>query len=161
MARLMLVVGFTAGVIVTTIAGAAVGLHADEASAEILEAAAAANVDPVNLQGAVNSTGLDPFVYLRGVGELPPQPATPPPAPVASGRVDCIVHYESQDDARAVNPRSGAAGLGQFTLSTWRSTPQGRAGLSVFDPSANRAAVGWMLSAGRSREFAVVTAGLC
>jgi len=75
--------------------------------------------------------------------------------------VACIIAHESQGNPRAVNPRTGASGLGQFLTSTWRTTPQGRAGASVFDPVANRAAVQWMLDAGRAREFSVVTSGLC
>jgi len=165
------VAGALFGAVVATVLGAAVGLHADDVSAEVLEAAASAHKDPVALAGALNKiehdTGnaIDPYDYLRGVGDLPPLPPKNLPGQSytsqSSPRVDCIIHYESRGDARAVNPRSGAAGLGQFLASTWRSTPQGRAGLSVFDPSANRAAVGWMLSAGRAREFAVVAAGLC
>jgi hypothetical protein len=135
--------------------------HADDVSAEVLSAAAEAHVDPIALQGWVNTEGVDPYVLLRGTGELPPLQPVGRVSPPVDGRVACIIRYESRGDARAVNPRSGASGLGQFLPSTWRSTPQGRAGLSVFDPAANRAAVQYMLAAGRAREFAVVTAGLC
>lgn len=80
--------------------------------------------------------------------------------PAASSRLErlaeCIIFRESRGYAGAVNPRSGASGLGQFLRSTWLSTPQGRAGLSVFDPVANRSAVLWMLSVGRGREFATI-----
>jgi hypothetical protein len=147
-------VGVVFGVVVGVVAGAAAGLHADEASAEVLDAAAAAHVDPVQLQGAVNSTGADPFDYLRGTGELPPLPTEPRPVPL-SPRVACIVAHESQGNASARN-RSGAAGLGQFLPGTWASTPQGRAGLSVYNPDANRAAITWMIAAGRAREFDAV-----
>jgi len=45
---------------------------------ELDDAAAQAGVDPTDLAGAVNSTGLEPVPYLRAVGELPtPQPAVP------------------------------------------------------------------------------------
>jgi hypothetical protein len=142
--------------------------HGDEAWAEILSAAEQAGVDPAELQGAVDSTGLDPFVYLRSVGELapledPPEPyhplppTQPPRAVLPSGGfnylVECIIAHESRGYAYAVNPYSGAAGLGQFLRSTWSSTPQGRAGLSVFDPVANRSAIAWMLAVGRGAEF--------
>jgi hypothetical protein len=136
--------------------------HADPAQAEVKAAAEQAGVDVVDLQGAVNDTGMDPFVYLRGVGELPPLvPPKPPPVVVVTSTplVDCIIRAESRGNPSAVNPRSGASGLGQFLPSTWRTTPQGKAGLSVFDPAANRAAVAWMLSVGRGGEFA--TLGLC
>lgn len=72
---------------------------------------------------------------------------------------DCIIARESRGNPNAVNRSSGASGLGQFLGSTWKSTPQGKAGYSVFDPVANRAAVIWMLSVGRGREF--VTIGGC
>lgn len=46
---------------------------------DILDAAALAHVDPVDLAGAVNTTGLEPLKYLYSTGELqppkPPQPA--------------------------------------------------------------------------------------
>jgi soluble lytic murein transglycosylase-like protein len=165
MARAMMFVGGLAcGFLLAT---AVIASHADDVNAEVLAAATAAHKDPVALAGAVASTGVDPWTYLQTTpGELDPPPAHAnfpgqSYTSQSSPRVDCIIHYESRGDARAVNPRSGAAGLGQFLASTWRSTPQGRAGLSVFNAEANRAAVGWMLSAGRAREFAVVAAGLC
>jgi hypothetical protein len=82
-------------------------------------------------------------------------------APVSpySARADCIVAHESHWNAAAVNPRSGASGLGQFLRSTWATTPY--AARSVFDPYANHAAVCWMLAAGRAREFDVVRLGYC
>jgi len=165
------VAGFMLGAAVMLVTGAALGLHAQDVSAEVLEAATAAHKDPVQLQGALDSLEragepVDAYTYLRSEGDLPPL-APPQNFPgqsytsQSSPRVDCIIHYESRGDARAVNPRSGAAGLGQFLASTWRSTPQGRAGLSVFNAEANRGAVQWMLDNGRAREFAVVTSGLC
>lgn len=155
------VTGAFFGIVVATFVGAAAGLHAEDVSAEVLEAAAVANVDPIQLQGAVNSLetrGLpaDPYGYLRSVGDLPPLPAAaakPPPAP--GGRVACIIRVESRGNPRARNP-SGAAGLGQFLPSTWVTTPQGRAGLSVYDPAANTAAIEYMLANGRAHEFDAV-----
>ncbi len=146
--------------------------HADDVSAEVNEAAIAAHVDPVKLQGAVNSLktagvpDTDPFSYLRSTGELPPvalsgpsrPPATavsPPVAPAMSARVACIIRVESQGNPNAHN-RSGASGLGQFLPGTWSSTPQGKAGLSVYNADANRAAIQYMLDAGRAREFDAV-----
>ncbi|HEY2592522.1 MAG TPA: hypothetical protein VGK33_01325 [Chloroflexota bacterium] len=132
--------------------------HADDVQAEVLEAAAVAHVDPTDLAGAVSSTGLDPQTYLRAVGEWPAP--TPPPA-AGSPRVACIIRVESRGDASALNPRSRAAGLGQFLPSTWNTTPQGRAGLSVYNPDANRAAISWMISVGRAKEFDAVRFGGC
>jgi|SRR5262252_2755069 len=76
-------------------------------------------------------------------------------------RLDCIAYYESKGYAGAVNRSSGASGLYQFLPSTWRTTPQGRAGLSVFDPVAARNAARWMLEQGRAREWVPVLRGLC
>jgi hypothetical protein len=148
------VAGALFGAVVATLAGAALGLHAEEVSAEVLSAAAEAHVSPVDLAGAVNSTGLDPYSYLRGTGELPPADRGVATSPV-SGRVACIIRVESRGDPNARN-RSGAGGLGQFLPGTWASTPQGKAGLSVFNPAANTAAIQWMIDNGRAREFDAV-----
>lgn len=138
----------------------AAGLLLGALQADDLDALAAqANVDVTDLRGAVNSTGLEPRAYLHMTGEL--APPAPPINAALERRVDCVIWQESRNTPRAVNPRSGASGLGQFLPSTWRTTPQGRAGYSVFDPVANRAAVRYMLEAGRAREFEVITRGLC
>ena len=122
--------------------------------------AASVGVDPVALQGAVNSTGVAPAAYLASEGLLDP-PATHAPAPAPSSpRVACIIRVESRGNPSARN-RSGAAGLGQFLPSTWATTPQGKTGLSVYDPAANTAAITWMISVGRAREFVAVSAGYC
>ena len=154
-------VGVMFGVVVGTVLGAAAGLHADEPT--VAEAAAMAQVDPQDLAGAVATTGLPPFEYLRMVGELPgstlpPSASSSPAAPTSgafSSRVNCIIRVESHGDPNARN-RSGASGLGQFLPSTWMTTPQGRAGYSVFNADANRAAIAWMISVGRAREFDAV-----
>ena len=41
-----------------------------------------------------------------------------------------------EPSAGAANPTSSAGGRAQYLESTWRSTPEGRAGLSRFDPVA-------------------------
>ena len=76
-------------------------------------------------------------------------------------RLDCISWFESKHTPSATNPRSGAAGQYQFLWSTWRGTPQGRAGLSPYDPVAARAAARWMLQQGRAREWVPVQQGRC
>jgi hypothetical protein len=76
---------FVAGVVLGVALGTAVMVsHADPAEAEIQAAAVQAHVDVVDLQGAVNTTGLDPFAYLRAVGELPPVAFDPPPRAIAT-----------------------------------------------------------------------------
>lgn len=156
-------VGVVFGLVVGTLAGAAAGLHADE----VADAAEEANVDVTDLQGAMNTTGLDARTYLIAVGELKPPAPVAAVAPLLAGssaidrRIDCLVRYESGGNPNAINPRSGASGLLQFLPSTWRTTPQGRAGLSVFDPIAARAAAAWMLAQGRAFEWVPVQRGLC
>jgi len=81
--------------------------------------------------------------------------------PGVEALLDCISWAESRNKIYATNPRSGAAGPFQFVWSTWKSTPQGRAGLSPYDPVAARTAARWMIAQGRVREWAVVKAGLC
>jgi hypothetical protein len=67
--------------------------------------------------------------------------------------MDCLAWAESRNVPTAVNPRSGASGLFQFLLSTWMTTPQGRAGYSRFDPVASREATRWMIGQNRGREW--------
>lgn len=129
------------------------------ATTDMIELAAQAGVDPEDLAGAVNTTGLEPLEYLYMAGHL--QRPAPPQKSALERRLDCIAWFESRDTPGARNPRSGAAGLFQFLPSTWRTTPQGKAGLSVYDPVAARDAARWMIGQGRIREWEVVTRGLC
>jgi hypothetical protein len=80
---------------------------------------------------------------------------------VENPRLACIRRIESHNDPNATNRYSGAMGLYQFLPSTWRTTPQGRAGLSAYDPVAATAAAEWMLSVGRAREWVAVSRGYC
>lgn len=124
--------------------------------------AAEANVPVTELHEATLMTGLPPLDYLRMTGELPTPPPPPPPLNSAvEKRLDCISWHESRHTPSARNPTSGAAGQYQFLLSTWRGTPQGRAGLSPYDPVASREAARWMISQGRIREWVPVQRGLC
>ncbi len=82
--------------------------------------------------------------------------------PDTAARMDCVIQVESQWNPNAQNRWSTAAGLGQFLNTTWARTPQGRAGLSVFDPYANIDAFGWMVHGGGSwREWQAVSMGYC
>jgi hypothetical protein len=90
-----------------------------------------------------------------------PQPAPEPVDVTLERRLDCIQWFESKGFPGAYNRASGASGAFQFLRSTWASTPQGRAGLSPFDPVAARAAARWMVQAGRAREWVPVQRGWC
>jgi hypothetical protein len=134
MARNLALVAF--GICVGVLGGAALGLHAADEGDGIAQAEEA-----------------------EEAAEVVEEVAAPAPYTRLDALVDCVIWRESRGNPNAVNPRSGASGLGQFLASTWRTTPQGRAGYSVFDPIANRAAVRWMIEVGRGREF--VTIGGC
>jgi len=146
--------------------------HEDGSIDEVALVAAEAGVSPTDLRGAVNSVGVAARAYMESVGELaPPIPpagqagaasiSPPGAASVSDRRIECLIRYESGGNPNAVNRSSGAAGLLQFLPSTWAGTPQGRAGLSVFNPQAARAAAAWMLAQGRAKEWVPVRQGLC
>ena len=63
-----------------------------------------------------------------------------------------IAKCESGYNPYAQNP-SGASGLFQFMPSTFANTPPGRAGGSIWDPTANAQAAAWMYSQGRQAEW--------
>jgi hypothetical protein len=87
-------------------------------TAEVTEAAAQAGVDPVDLQGAVNTTGLGPREYLLSVGELAPPLPTFEPAVMV--RVACIEAKESGGANVPNRQGSGAGGVLQYMESTFR-----------------------------------------
>jgi soluble lytic murein transglycosylase-like protein len=64
-----------------------------------------------------------------------------------------VAWCESRYNPGAYNRSSGAAGLFQFIPSTWRNTPQGRAGMSPFDPYANAEAAAWLYKVGGPRHW--------
>ena len=110
------IAGVVAGMVITTLVGAAVGSHADEASAEVLEAATAAHVSPEDLQGALNSlksaglSQVDPYSYLRSTGELPP---------AMSGVWDRLVQCEASGNWHAATG-NGYFGGTQQDMPFWR-----------------------------------------
>ena len=100
---------------------------------------------------------------ITGVGV---GPAVAAAAPAASGAIQQIIlnafaslgtagqtwalrvaKCESNYNPLAVNRSSGASGLFQFLPSTWANTPQGKAGMSVFDATANAQAAAWYYNA--------------
>jgi hypothetical protein len=98
--------------------------------------------------------------------EPEPEPLTPrqylyATYPSLARRMDCVINRESKWDPGAVNRRSGASGLAQFLLSTWYTTPQGKAGASRFDPYANIDGAAWLARNVGWRQWQVVTLGYC
>jgi Transglycosylase SLT domain len=155
------VAGAVFGLVVGVVAAAAAGLHAedlDTVHTDTIEAANEAGRPLVDVLGAADTMRMPARAYLISVGELS-RPAAPPPRDALDTLVDCLAWHESRGFAGAYNRRSGASGLLQFLPSTFATTPQGKAGLSVFDPAAARAAAKWMIGQGRLHEW--VTWRMC
>jgi hypothetical protein len=80
----------------------------------------------------------------------------------SAARAWAIIRHESwmvRDPVHAYNTTSvngcHATGLYQFLDCTFRSTPYGRAGLSIWSPYAQSLAAGWMHAVGRGCEWAI------
>jgi hypothetical protein len=88
---------------------------------QVAEAADKAEVEALDLLGAVNTTGSDPYEYLYSVGEL----ARPkPPAPVFT-IWDRVAECESQGNW-AANTNNGFYGGVQFDHDSWISAGGGK-----------------------------------
>lgn len=111
MARLA--VGMVFGLVVGVLGGAALGIHADD---EVDAAALEAGVSPVDLAGAVATTGVGPREYLVGVGELVRAPTLPGPA--VSTVWAALAGCESTGRWNA-NTGNGFFGGLQFDRQTW------------------------------------------
>lgn len=134
---------------------------ADELPPQTIAAAAEAGVDPIALQGAVNSTRTDPWTYLRAVGELPGPAgaaATASPVPAATNpRVACIEARES-GGANVANRRgSGAVGVMQYLPSTFaaHAREMGHPEWSPWNPAQARAVAAHDLALGRRGQWTV------
>lgn len=64
-----------------------------------------------------------------------------------------VAKCESSYNPNAINRYSGASGLFQFMPSTWASTPQAKAGKSVFDPVSNAQAAAWLYKRAGARPW--------
>jgi Transglycosylase SLT domain len=160
MARL--VIGAMFGIVVGVVAGAALGLRAEDPKTDVAEAAEAAGVDAQDLAGAVNTVGVDPFTYLRSVGELPPlpvprEPAIPPPVVAYNARVECIISKESGGANVANRLGSGAVGVAQYMPSTFaaHAREMGHPDWSPWNPLQARAVAAHDLALGRRSQWTV------
>lgn len=88
-------------------------------SAEVEELANDTGVEPVKLQGAVNTTGATPWSYLVGQGLLEP-PRPPPAQGPGYGVWDALAACESGGNW-AANTGNGFYGGIQFLPGTWRA----------------------------------------
>jgi hypothetical protein len=112
------VVGVVAGIVITTLAGAALSLHADESSRDVHEAAAAAGYDEAELGAALSTlshAGLpsDPWTYARFEGRLPPLEKTP-----IADKWLRLVQCEASGDWHNARNSIYKGGL-QFDAPTW------------------------------------------
>ena len=92
---------------------------------------------------------LSPYAYLYAT------------YPKLARRMDCVISRESKWNPGAVNSKSGAAGLAQFLLSTWLTTPQGASGASRYDPYANIDGAAWLATHSGWFHWTVVLYGYC
>jgi hypothetical protein len=135
--------------------------------------AAAAGVDAMELQGAVNATGASPQAYLIYEGLLDPDPpathapsSLPPstsssPAASTSGvyssRVACIEGKESEGKNVANRRGSGAVGVLQYMPSTFaaHAAEMGHPEYSPWNPTQARAVAAHDLALGRRSQWTV------
>lgn len=109
-----LAIGIVIGLGIGIVAAAAIGIHAEQfPTEETIAAAAEAGVDALDLQGAVNTTGLEPREYLIAVGDLAPS-ASPQTGIVSNTgwpfvgaiaqRIYCVEGIESSHGRALYNP---------------------------------------------------------
>lgn len=63
---------------------------------------------------------------------------------ITRGRLDSLIRCESSYRWDAVGCWGHCHGIAQFVWSTWLGTPQGRAGLSPYDPVAAIEGAAWL-----------------
>ena len=104
---------------------------------------------PAAAEGAPSAPAMEPRAYLYQQ------------APDIAAPLDCIIGLESGWDPSQQNPWTRAAGLAQFLPATWARTPQGRAGLSPFDPFANIDGAIWLARNAGLNQWGVYAVGGC
>src|SRR5260221_14400502 len=109
-----LLIGAAIGVAVGVLVGAALGIRAEQfPTDDTIAAAEEAGVEALDLQGAVNTTSLEPRAYLIAVGELAlPIPALPqtvitgwPIGGALGQRIFCVEGIESSHGRVMWNPQ--------------------------------------------------------
>lgn len=164
MTRVLLAALF--GMAVGVVAGAALGLHAEQLPTEETTAVAEeVGISAWDLQGAVNTTGLEPREYLYEVGELarstPPAPVCDWPICGALGqRIWCIEGIESAHGAAMYNPVSWRGEHAQGWLG-WLPSTAARWGAQIGNRWSEWMAAVAMLQRGAGSQFFGVAAGIC
>jgi len=157
--------GALTGAVLMLFGMAAVGMHAQDPQTDVQQAAAAAGVDAVDLAGAANTVGVDPWVYARSEGLLEHSPGPPPLGKVdvatvwrgVDPRVACIEAKES-GGANVRNARgSGAGGVMQYMPSTFArgAAEMGHPEWSLWNPAQARAVAAHDLALGRRGQWTV------
>jgi uncharacterized protein YlxW (UPF0749 family) len=138
---------------------------------ERLEATAADLVVKLQQQEALRERAEESTLDVGSTGESlssfpppsPPAPTLAPPKEVVKALIRdrfaslgsettdvalCVAGRESNFDALALNPTTGAAGVFQFIPSTWASLSElaGRGGASVFDARSNVTVAAWTVA---------------
>ena len=184
-----LALGAAVGLVVGVVLAAAVGLHAQEIGTAVqcrvgvgctervdvlddVEALASeAGVDPMDLLGAVNTTGLSPRAYLEASGELAvPPPSLPPLAlmppcawPICGSlgqRIYCVEGIESTHGAHMYNPQPWYGEHAQGWLGFLPSTAR-RWGAFIGNRWSEWDAAARMIAAGQGQQFYGIAAGIC
>ena len=151
-----LLIGAAFGLVVGVVAGAAVGLHAEDSSRDVKDVAAAAGYDEIELAGAVNTLGVDPYTFARWEGRLAPLPP-PKPTVAYNARVACIEGKESGGANIANRRGSGAVGVLQYMPSTFyaHAAEMGHVDWSPWNPEQARAVAAHDLALGRRAQWTV------
>jgi len=140
--------------------------HAEpELAAETIEAAQQAGVDARDLQGAVNTTGLDPLTYLCVVGEgaCPPVPTLANGWPIEGPlgqRIYCIERIESNHGRYMYNPIPVGTEHAQGWLGFLPSTAR-RYGVTIGNRASEWAGAATMIRSGAGNQFFGVATGQC
>lgn len=164
-----LALGIVIGIGVGMIGFAACGLHAQEQPTEDTVAAAEeAGVDPIDLQGAVNTTGLDAHTYLIAVGELAAPISAlsevvntgwPFQGPLAQ-RIFCVEAIESAHGRLMYNPAPWQGEHAQGFLG-WLPSTARRWGVVIGNRASEWDGARRMLLAGAGSQFFGIAVGRC
>lgn len=161
-----LVLAALLGMAVGIVAGAALGLHAEPWPTEdTIAVADEVGISAWDLQGASNSTGLEPRDYLYQVGELtrpmPPIVACSWPICGALGqRIWCIEGIESHHGIALYNPVPWRGEHAQGWLG-WLPSTAARWGAQIGNRWSEWLAAAAMLQRGAGSQFFGVATGRC
>lgn len=133
----------------------------------VTEAADEASVDPIDLLGAVITTGRDPYDYLYATGELERPVVIPPGWPIGGDmgkRIYCIEWYESKHGLEMYNKNGWPPPYynehAQGWLG-WLPSTASRWGAIIGNRTSEWAAAAKMIVSNNGGQFYGISAGLC